>query len=319
MKNIKSFIILGAVVLVLILLLVLQPGQRVNYSVPQLKKIDTEDMTKFVIKKADTTLEIEKDSSGKWLLLPQGYPVTSDSVSTFTNTASEIEIAEFISDRKAYTPYQLDDENKIHVTVYKNKDVLREFAVGKISSTNFHTFIQLKDDHKVWTVKGDLRDAYDKTAEDIRDMIIFEFEKDEIQEVVLKSKTKTVTVKKTTRKEKSEDSKDEKEITEWIPDNTNKALEEGIIDSKILSTMSTLQCDNYLDDKNMIEYSPANATYSVTAKGKKDYVIHIFDKNDDSAYTCIASENDYVFEITGWKADDLMQDFNEWENKQILK
>lgn len=308
----KTFIILGAVILGLILLIIFRPTGQVNYSVPRLTKLDSSKITKVIIEKNNEKIELEKDSQNKWLIMPQGYPANQDTVKSLVNNAAGLEIMEFISDKGSYTPYELDDNKKILVTIYSGDDLARQFAVGKSSSTTSHSYVLLANDLKVWTAKGNLRVSYDQSSDEMRDKTIFNFQSDSINEVLLEKGGKSVTLTKNIRKEKPEGSEEETEITEWISNKSNKAVDENTVRTQIIQSMSNLNCENYLEDKKVTDYNPADASYTITLKGTKDYTLRFFDEKD-SRYTAIASDNDYVFEIASWKATNIMQDFSDWE------
>ena len=79
----------------------------------------------------------------------------------------------------------------------------------------------------------------------------------------------------------------------------------------MLTTLSNLSCDSYIDDRQKEDFT--NPTYSIGLKGDREYSLKVFSKikEEDDNYPAVSSENKYPFLLPEWKAKDLMPDMDE--------
>ncbi|MFH0995311.1 MAG: hypothetical protein V1844_07425, partial [Pseudomonadota bacterium] len=78
--------------------------------------------------------------------------------------------------------------------------------------------------------------------------------------------------------------------------------------NRLLSTLSRLACESYLEGKNAADLS--NPISSIVIKGKKDYTLTLYAKTEKDAtnYPASSSENASVFTLSDRQAEPLIAD-----------
>jgi len=101
----------------------------------------------------------------------------------------------------------------------------------------------------------------------------------------------------------------------WISPDGTKGNKDNI--NSILSAISSLRCDEYIEGKNKEDFK--EPVYTVILKGNKDYTLKIFEKEDkeDGKYPCFSSENAYPFLISTYSAESIIkkpEELTEFDN-----
>jgi hypothetical protein len=75
--------------------------------------------------------------------------------------------------------------------------------------------------------------------------------------------------------------------------------------SSLLSFLSSLECERYLDDLKKEGFE--NPIYTVTLNGEKEYLLLVFAKKDKNAknYSAISSENESPFSLSDTQVDNI--------------
>lgn len=181
---IKKYLLLAIIIIILGLYLTHKKSDQTRYNLPEISKIKTEDLTKIVITKADTTLTLKKDNN-RWQISPKAYLADQEKVADMIETIANLNIVMLISELNNYIIYGLDDRNKIIVIAYKENTVLREFEIGNTGPSRNHTFVKLMDDKRVYYAKNSFRSSFDLTLEQLRDKTIIRFDQNKISDVLL--------------------------------------------------------------------------------------------------------------------------------------
>ncbi len=309
MKRKKEYIILAAVIIILIGILLISTGRnKMSYKLPKIERIDAETVSHIEIKRGDESVLLEK-SQEDWYLMPNKYRADHEKVNEMLEVIGNLALTELVSDKKNYERYELDEGNKIHIKAMDKENVLREFDIGKVSSTYSHTYVRIADDANVYHAKDSFRSTFEQHESGLRDKSVMEFSAGEITGLTvtgefgtLEFKREIVPVSPDSEQEEQEAGAGEKEA--WLTQD-GKQAEKSEIDS-LLSKLSGLYCDSYLNEKE--KENLADPIYTITAKGAKDYELKIYEKGEDAEeYPALSSENDYPFLLTKWTAEGLMK------------
>lgn len=318
----KEYIILGVVIVALSLYLIFRNPNKVHYKLPELKPIDTKILTKIEIAKPVQTFTLVNNDA-QWLIDPQGYPTDSSKISDITDTIGNLTLTALASKSKNYSRYDLDKDKVIKVKAYQKGRVVREFEIGKTTATNNHTFVKLKDDTRVFHAKKSFRRYFDLKSDELRDKVVMKLDKNGISEIEVEKEGKKVLFKKIAKPvepkidegKKEKVKKDEKQIPEKETE-TIWAMEDGKEGDKseldsILSQLSSLNCDEYIEGKNKEDF--IEPIYTIRLKGQKDYTLFLYEKikkgNDNGIenYPVVSSESRYPFLLSTYKAERLMK------------
>lgn len=316
----KEYIILVVVIAALLLYLVFRKTDKVHYELPELKPIETKVLTKIEITKPDGALTLVKKDD-KWLIDPKGYPTDETKITGITDTVKDLTLTALASRAKNYSLYDLAEDKAIHVKVYQEDKVVREFDIGKTTPSNNHTFVKIKDDDNVYHAAKAFRRDFDKKAGDLRNKVVMKLDKNEISEIQLDKKEgeKYLFTKTAKPVEKVETPEDKKEEPTTPPTETIWAMADGKEGNKsnldsILNQLADLKCDEYIDDKTPEDFK--DPVFTVRLKGKKDYTLFIYEKfekkgkegeNGVEKYPMVSSESPYPFLLSKYAAERLMK------------
>ena len=309
MKRQKEYMVLMAVIIILVVVLIISTGRnKMSYKLPKLDKIDADDLSRIEINRGDESILLER-SQGDWLIMPEEYIADNDKVNDMLDVIRNLTLTELVSDKKNYERYELDKENRIHIKASDKENALREFYIGKVSSTYSHTYVMIADDEKVYHANESFRSTFEQNKSGLRDKSVMKFSAEEITGLALKGEFGTLELKReiipvSPEKEQEEQETSPGEEEAWLSQDGKKA-EKSKIDT-LLSKLSGLNCDSFLDEKE--KENLKTPVYTITAKGAKDYELRIYEKaEDEEKYPALSSENDFPFLITKWTAESLMK------------
>lgn len=324
MKMKKEMIILAVIIAVLLVYLALKKENQVNYEVPELAALKTENIDKIEIKKKDGDITLVKKED-KWVIAPNNYPTDEEKVNNITKTVTGLTLTEVVSQAKNYSRYQLDEEKALHVMVYDKDKVVRDFLIGKVSPTYGHTYVKIKDDDNVYHARESFRNYFDNKMDDLRDKKVMKVDKNDITEmtVVKEGVTQQFARKVETPEpptpvvpkegEKAPETvtppaKPEEKIS-WMTTDGKKG-NKGNIES-LIGQLSDLACESYIEGKTKEDYKATAPEFTLKLKGTKDFELTIFKKLEEGdnkdKYPALSSENAYPFYLSSWKAEQIMK------------
>ncbi len=295
----REIIILAIIIILLGVYLAIKNKGTTHYSLPELPEIKAEDIDRVTIKKGERLITLKKNDD-QWQIMPQGYPADGSRVERIIDVIKGLKLVTLVSEAKDYRRYDLAGDNKITVTAYKGDKVLRGFDIGKPAPTYRHTFVKLRDDHRVYHADGSFRSSFDLTIDNLRDKRVLSFDQDRIEEVVFKKGKETLTIVKTEVTEKKDDKEEKKTV--WRQKD-GKGIDEARF-KEILRTLSHLRCQGYMDEK--ASEGLDRPLLTVTIKGERTYTLDIFSK-EGNRYPARSSENKYPFYLSSWLAEKIME------------
>lgn len=320
MKIKKEYSILLAVIIALSLYLTLRNPDRTQYQLPEVPEVDRKDISKIEIAKPDISIVLNKQG-GSWHIAPQAYSADTDMVKNMLDVIEKLTLTALVSESKNYDRYNLNDNEKIVVKAWKEDTLRREFEVGKAATSYRHTFVKLAGDDRVYHARGNFRDKFDQTVDNLRDKTVLSFDQTEIREIrIAKGEQlmvfgrKQVPVEVTAGKEAEVRSPPSpKAETVWQTAEGKKGDESKL--SRLLTTLSNLRCEKYIDDRKKEDFT--NPIYALQLKGLQEYTLSIFAKTDksDKNYPAVSSANDYPFLLSDRQADDIMSNPDEMLQK----
>jgi hypothetical protein len=310
MRGRKEIAILFFIIAVLIFYISNQKREKTHYKLPEVKKLQTDEISNINIKKKNSEIMLVKEA-GKWLIGEKKYPADSTMVENMLKAISNIKLSALVSESKNYSIYDLDEENRVEVEAFKGDKLLRKIIIGKNAPTHHHTFVMLDDDYRVYHAEGTIRREFDRTVAELRDRKVMSFS-DEISEVTLKRGKETLVMVKTsppvsvdiTETEAKEKEKTEESTPKWTTAD-GKAVKENEIKT-IINTLSNLICDEFIEDKTKEDFK--SPIFTATLKGINTYTISLFEK-ENGKYPAISSDSEYPFLLSEWKANRIMKDF----------
>ena len=313
MKFKKEYLILGVIIVALSLYLVFHNRDRSTYQLPELSSIERNDITKIEIIGAEQTIELSREGSD-WTILPKTYPADAAKVKDMLDVLGAFKLTALVSESENYQIYDLDDAHRVRVKAWAKDVVVREFDTGKAASSFRHTFVKLPGNPMVYHARDNFRRKFDLSIDDLRDKIVLSFAAETIHEIVIKKGEKQSIFSKNPvspeNEQPSSKAAGEKPgapvQTKWVNEN-NEIMDESAI-QQLLSTLSDLKCEKYIEDKTKAEFN--QAVYSILLKGAKEHSLSLYEasKENDEQFPAASSDNPYLFFLPKWRVDNIMKD-----------
>ena len=315
MKLKKEYLILLLIIVVLSVYLTTRSKNQTHFDLPQPAEVDGQKINRLVIAKGDRSIELSKKDD-RWYIGPKAYLADSVKVKNMVKAVADLAITDLISESGNYERYDLTDAQKINVRAFVDGQMVRNFDVGKSAPTNQHTFARLADDPKVYHARGHLNTTFDRTAEDLRDLTVLSFEKNDITSVTVQKGDQSLTLAKKAPlaepKEQPEESDKQAEQKQapvqpqakW-EDPQGQAVDQPAVE-RLLSDFSNLKCSRFLEDNAAENLKTKAPLWTLTFKGGKEtYSLSAFDKPDAAAteFDALSSAGPYAFTLTKSKIE----------------
>jgi hypothetical protein len=310
MKIKKEYIILIAVIVALLLYLFLRKSDRIRYELPELPAVEKADVSKIEIEKKGASIILNK-KNGAWNIGPKGYPADAAKVASMLGIIENLTLTAMVSESRDYSRYQLDDEHKITVRAWSGESLAREFDVGKVAPSYRHTFIRMKGNELVYHARGNFRQTFDLSVDDLRDKQVLSFDKAEIEEIrLITGGQSLVCVRSDTPGAADQDSTAQDKPSPgkgviWESAEGARCEEKKL--DRLLAMLSNLRCESYIEAKAKEDL--IDPICRIELKGAQDYTLSIFAKTgaDEKGYPAATSENDYPFLLPEGRAQSIIK------------
>jgi hypothetical protein len=319
MKIKKEYTVLTLIIIALLLYLTLRDSDRTLYQLPRLDSIDGKSITKIEILFSDESIVLSK-SDDQWFIGPEAYPADSSKVQNMVNVIENLAVTTMVSSSKNFDRYDLDDDGKISVKVWRGNTIDREFDIGKSATTYRHTHVRLPGDPNVYHAEGNFRSTFDNKTEDLRDRTVLSFDTRDIREIHVDLEKKEFQISQLDTApdlEQPETPQTEDADTEQ-PDQTKprwqttegKKVDESKL-QELMAFLSKLDCEGYIEDKIKEDFQ--NPVFSITLRGAEDHTLRIFSQTGeaDQPYPAVSSQNDYPFTLPAFKVDNIKKKVEE--------
>ncbi len=312
MKKKNEFLLLSVVIIAILVYLVFHKTDNIQYQLPETPLVSSKKITKLQIIKPDKAISLSKRDSS-WFVEPGDFPADLDKVKKMVEVITGFTLTDLVSESKNYVRYDLTDDKKVTVKAL-SKDVLKlDFEIGKPASSRNHTFVKLPGDPNVYHCIGDFRNHFNLTVDDLRDKTIFSFDVNEIREIALTRKDKTMVIVKKSVSVSAGEAEDNKTPDSPTPpqmkweDSDGKEMDQAAVQAT-LSSLSDLKCKRFLRGNDLKK--PDSPVLIFKLKGAKEYTLKLFEKKDEdsSDYPGISSESSYPFLLTSYDAEKVMKD-----------
>jgi hypothetical protein len=319
MKVKKEYIILAVIIIALSVYLVMRRADRTLYDLPEMPEVTQTEITRLQIARGGNVIELNKKDSN-WYIAPQEYPADSNKVKNMLDNIEKFTLTALVSESKNYNLYDLTGETGINVKAWQGDSLRRDIDVGKTASSYRHTFVKTAGDDRVFHARGNFRNTFDLSVDDLRDKSVLAYTSSDIQQVQITKGQQSIVLDRTQLPEKEEASKaGEKESasppaqkTVWQAPNGLTGDETAV--SQILSRLSNLRCEKFIDDRGKKDFTSPLLTLKF--KGTQEYSLAVFAKagEEDTEYPAISSESNYAFLLPDNLVENILED-----SSKILK
>ncbi|MDA3811612.1 MAG: DUF4340 domain-containing protein [Spirochaetaceae bacterium] len=236
MKMRKEYILASVIIVASILYLVLRSDSKVNYDIPRFSDVDKNSITEITISETGESLKLKK-TDNSWTIEPQGYKADKSLVNKLLSESSTISIVDLISDREDYARFELENNSAVTVRISTSEGPVREFLLGKSSSSSVYSYIRLPGQKGVYSVRGNLKNTFKSSMDEWRDKQVLSFDPEAVIAIEITKDKNTVLLSRIPVTESTPQWSKHGEVLENSDEIQNQA-----------KTFSILKCSAYLEE-----------------------------------------------------------------------
>lgn len=305
----KENLILAVVIAALSIYLATSKKDKNNYSLPLVEEIKSGQITDIEVTKGKKTTLIKKQGDS-WVLTDKAYPAEKMKIGNMIKSIEKIQLTALVSEKKDLSRYELDDETGIRVLAKNNGSVLRSLDVGKTASTYNHTFVKLAGDTKVYQAKGDFKQHFEKTVDQLREKVVLPLEIEGVDKIQLTKDqvTKSLHLKQIKPSDHDEKQKKGEIAVSTTPEKkweeqSGQAIDKEAIED-ILNTIKVLECAEYASNDSKDIFMNKKVLCQIRIQGKEDLIIY---EIEDEKYPAISTGNSYPFYLSKFDGNNLLE------------
>ena len=314
MKIKKEYIILAVIIIALSVYLVMRRGDRTLYELPQMPQVPQKEITRIEITRGKAIIDLTKKDDS-WYIAPKEYPADAGKVKNMLDNIEKLTLTALVSESQNYDLYDLSGEAKINVKAWQADSLKRDIDVGKTASSFRHTFVKTAGDERVFHARGNFRNTYDTTIDDLRDKLILTYPPSEIQQIQITAENQTFILnriqlpetKESPTADKKEDASPPAQKAGWQTSDGRTADEAAV--NRLLNTLSSLRCDTFIEDRAKEDFT-TTPLINIQLKGSQEYSLSIFAKAEEkeTQQLAISSASKYAFLLTDSQTQGIMKD-----------
>jgi len=313
MKIKKEYIILAVIIIALSVYLLMRRSDRTLYELPEIPQIAQKDISRLRITRGKITIDLNKKDNS-WYIAPKDYPADADRVKNMLDNIKKLTLTALVSESKNYNLYDLSGEAKINVNAWQGDSLKRDIDVGKTASSFRHTFLKTAGDDRVFHARGNFRNTFDTTVDDLRDKTILAYSSSDIQQVRITKENQSVRLNRTQPPEKEESPPADKKESASPPAQKSvwqtadgRTSDEAAV-NQLLNTLSNLRCEKFIEDRGKEDFTAPLIT--IQLKGTQEYSLSIFAKTEEKEtdHPAISSANKYAFLLTDSEVEGIVKD-----------
>ena len=297
MKVKIEYLVLIGIIAALAVYLSVRTTDRTLYELPTIAEVAAKDVTRIEISRKGGQISLAKKDE-TWLLQPRGYPADPKRIENILATVSSLKATALASESKDYQRYELDDAHKIHVRAWTGDTVKRDFEIGKAAPSFRHTFIKLKDDHRVFHARDNFRNKFDLDATALQDKTALAITSANVASFIISAGP----VNSEFKRIKGDDDKAPPEWQLTGGEGADRAAVE-----KLLGAVSNLNHQGFIEGAGKQDFK--KQIYTITLKEEVGHTLSIFEKrpSDTDQYPATSSKVEFPFFLSESQVGQIMQ------------
>jgi hypothetical protein len=313
MKVKKEYLILAVVIIALSVYLIMRTTDRTQYQLPAVPPVAAKDISRLQITRNKVNTVITKQDE-KWYIAPEKWLVDEGKIQDMLKALENLTLTALVSESRNYNLYDLDTQKKINVKAWQGENLKRDVDLGKTASSFRHTFVKTAGDERVYHARGNFRNNFDVTVDDLRDKVVLTMNTAEIQQIQLINDQQSLTLNITpapvavegTSTEKKPQAAPESSQPMWQAAD-GRPVDEAVV-KQILAAVADLRCEKFINDRRKTDFTSPLLTLQL--KGVQEYSLSIFAKTaeKDTNYPAVSSGSDYPFLLSSGQVDQIMKD-----------
>ena len=304
---------LAVVIIALTVYLVMRSSDRTQYRLPDVPQTAAKDISRLQITRGQTTIVINKKDD-KWYIAPDEFPADANKVKNMLNAVEKLTLTALVSESKNYNLYDLNEDKKLNVKAWQGEDLKRDVDLGKTASSFRHTFVRPAGDERVFHARGNFKNNFDFSVDDLRDKLVLALNPADIKLIQVIKDQQTLTISKSqapvvvdnTEAEKKSDPGPGAKKSAWQAAD-GRPVEETAV-NQLLNAVSDLRCEKFIIDRQKEDFT--SPLFTLQLKGGQEYSLTIFAKTaeKDTDFPAVSSGSNYPFLLSGSLVDNILID-----------
>ncbi|WP_300368075.1 DUF4340 domain-containing protein [Brachyspira sp.] len=299
---IKKYIKLSSIIVALIIILiVITFFKNKGYSLPSMKKINS-NISEITIKRgANETISIKYDDD-KWIINDK-YNADNSLVDAITNALNTIQPIEIVSrgDDDTISKYKLSDEEALTVLALdsSSKEV-RNIKFGMKSTFGNSVYSKIDNDKNIYLLgntASNPKDIFDKTENDLINKTITKIKNDDIQKISIEYNNNSYTLEKLQNDTNNN----------WLKTWNNSTVNANDIYANIFDLVN-LNADGLITNDSIAKNTSLYKINIQTANDNLSY--EILNKYDTNNYEIVNSNDNNRYYMTETSFNNIMQSIN---------
>ncbi len=298
----KEYIILAVAIVALVLHLVFRDSDRTHYDIPEIAKPAKEQVTRLDVRGPSGNLVLKRFDD-VWLSQPEGYPIDKGKVGGMLDALSGLDIVSLVSEAESYGQYDLGKDKRVFVEASGGADPLLKLDIGKVASTQRHTYVKLVGNKNVYQVSGNIRRTFDVGIAALRDKKVLFLNSGAVTGITVSSGGESLTLTKISRPVEpvEEGEVPPQAVTAWITADSTDA--DGKVVDGILGRVANLQCDGFPEDDLQVDLS--EPTFTLVIHGADSDTLSIYGLSGEKMFLATSSQYDFPFMLSEWKINQI--------------
>jgi len=261
---------------------------------------------KIEIKQMGSEFILEK-KEGNWVVSSSDdFSADEEAVEKLLESVRDFKVKDIVSKNpENQNQFQVNDLMGIGTKVSDfDGNILAHVYVGKNGPNFLSTYIRKEGTDQVILEEGYLKTIFDKSRTSWKDMHIFNTDKELIEYFRLESSDGVIVCEK-----------DENE--NWLVKEPETFNADNEVVDKITDTLATLSTNDYMDKKELSEYSLDKPERNLVfrMKDKKEYKL-IISKEDKNKYYAKKPESDLVYSLYKYRINNIFKKLDEFRIKE---
>jgi len=305
----KEYIFLSVIIVILVLYIVLKNTDRTHYTLPEVKPIEKEEISRIILSRGDSSITLSRSADG-WKIIPARYEADTKKVDQMLDEFRDLNITTLVSEAETYQRYGLTSGERIYARAFEDEKTLRQFYIGKTASTRKHTYVMFPGDGRVYEARNNIRRIFDKSVDGLRDKTVLTFEGTAASAMVIRTdggetslEKKMVPLPVEPSEEGQEKEPSAQREAKWVTAGGRTAKAESI--KSMIRTLSNLKCNGYIQGKSKSDFT--DPVYNIRVTANQEYSLTLYQKNEDDKYPAVSSDSEYPFLLSEWKAKQIMK------------
>ena len=263
---------------------------------PEILKPLSEEIHKLEIQGLDISVNAHLLNS-VWVLGDRSYPADQGSLIRMVDTVKSIRTDHLISRKEDAERYELTADKALIVKVYSNDEPLRVLRIGKESESGRGVYFSVEGVPGIFLSLENLRSTFSKTEADLRNKQMLSLTLAEITSLTVEGPGLRYTLFKDSSQGGSA----------WSIQDLNLPLDQSRVEQYV-SQLVRINAISFPEETSLTGRNPS-WRFNLKTQGKS-YILDLFDPSgeDNTAYPMLVSESPYPFNVSKYKAEELMKE-----------